>query len=371
MSNQTSRQVEIVEQILALLDHGSFTSTYKQAVLLAIIDVCKETVGAGGFAPQVVTTRQLALKVIELYWPQTKSWQGKQMLDQNSKGPGKIVDLVHKLRQNVSALKQPPLGFEQLAQAAPEHLHKTLDDVEWILIRYPLPKLQRLEGVVRPWIYSIAWDDKDKPARLGAVRAYQQDRAREFDNRIHLQPGVGACFVAMHSILRPLIMNHWAAKVATLNTLDVAYLHDFLFGFDRGSLQPLRKDLQSLQGGTCFYCREQLRSNSHIDHFIPWSRHPENGLHNLVLSHRSCNTSKSNLLAAVEHVTRWREWVDRRHSELEAIATARRWPTAGQRVLSIARAVYGTAPDGGLLWQARGSVIPADTQRAAIQKALM
>ncbi|MGB1014287.1 MAG: hypothetical protein ACPG4T_09165, partial [Nannocystaceae bacterium] len=203
MSNQASRQVEIVEQVLALLDHGSFTSTYKQAVLLAIIDVCKETVGAGGFAPQVVTTRQLALKVIELYWPQTKSWQGKQMLDQNSKGPGKIVALVHELRQKVSALKLAPLGFEQLAQAAPGHLQQTVDEVEWVLILHPLPKLQRLAGVVHPWIYRIAWNDKDTPARRGSVRAYQQGRASAFDNRIHLQPGVGACFVAMHSILRP------------------------------------------------------------------------------------------------------------------------------------------------------------------------
>jgi len=345
MSNPASRQVEIVEQVLALLDHGSFTSTYKQAVLLAIIDVCKETVGTGGYPPQVLTTRQLATKVVELYWPQTLLWQGKQLLDQNSKGPGKIVALVHQLRQAVGALKQPPLWFEQLAHAAPTQLRKTLDEVEWVLIHYPLPKLQRLAGVVHPWIYSITWNDGDRPARRGAVRAYQQGKASEFDNRLHLQPGVGACFVAMHSILRPLVMNHWATKVATLNTLDVAYLHDFLFGFDRGSLQPLRKDLQSLQGGKCFYCRQRLGNSPHIDHFIPWSRHPENGLHNLVLSHRTCNTSKSNLLAAALHVERWRTWVARQHSELEAIAAARRWPTAGDRVLSIARAVYGNAPD--------------------------
>ncbi len=366
MPTTPSRLVEIVEQVVAILDHGSFTSTYKQAVLLALVDLCKELTGPGGGLPQTVTTRQLAQKVVELYWPQTLLWRGQQVLSQNASGLGKIVALVQGLRAFVSTKFPGTVSLVQVQQVAEPSYREVVEKVEWILIEKPLPKLQRVGGMVHNWLYTINWNDTDNAPRKGAVRAYQREDRRSFDNRIFLAPEVAECFVAMHAILRPLIMQHWAMKVANLNTLDVTYLHDFMFGADRPSLEPIRRDLRKLQDGRCFYCRATLPSSSHVDHFIPWSRHPENGIHNLVVSHRGCNTSKSNLLAAHEHVQRWRTWIFERHDDLSDIANRRTWPADVDRVVAIARAVYSHAPDRMSLWQASGALVPVAAQKAAI-----
>lgn len=59
------------EKVLALLEQGRFTTTYKYAVLLGLIDVCLEGVDGSGRAPQTVHPGDLSRRVIELYWPQT------------------------------------------------------------------------------------------------------------------------------------------------------------------------------------------------------------------------------------------------------------------------------------------------------------
>ncbi|MCP4498784.1 MAG: HNH endonuclease [Deltaproteobacteria bacterium] len=62
-----------------------------------------------------------------------------------------------------------------------------------------------------------------------------------------------------------------------------------------------------LQKGKCFFCRRPLAGASHVDHFIPWARYASNALDNLVVAHEKCNLSKSDYLAAPEHVERWLE----------------------------------------------------------------
>ena len=63
--------IGFAEKLLELLDEGRYTSTYKFAVLLALMDLCLEGTLASGAAPEMLTTTQLASKVVELYWPHT------------------------------------------------------------------------------------------------------------------------------------------------------------------------------------------------------------------------------------------------------------------------------------------------------------
>src|SRR5438093_6342959 len=105
------------------------------------------------------------------------------------------------------------------------------------------------------------------------------------DNRIHLRPGVGEALVRLNHLLRPLIHHQWAVKVATLNRLDEYQLERFLFGAERVPLERVRGPIIELQEGRCFYCAERLASRAgqtpDVDHFIPWSRYPDDGLENL------------------------------------------------------------------------------------------
>jgi hypothetical protein len=52
--------IAFAERVVALLDEGAFTATYKYAVLLGLLDVVLERTSATGEPPSVVTTRQLA-----------------------------------------------------------------------------------------------------------------------------------------------------------------------------------------------------------------------------------------------------------------------------------------------------------------------
>lgn len=48
-----------------------------------------------------------------------------------------------------------------------------------------------------------------------------------------------------------------------------------------------------------------IKSRADVDHFIPWRLYALDLGHNFVLAHRGCNSSKSDLLAAEEHLERW------------------------------------------------------------------
>ena len=61
--------ISFAEKVLELIDEGRYTATYKYAVLLALIDLCLERTQASGAPPDVLTTHQLAEKIIEIYWP--------------------------------------------------------------------------------------------------------------------------------------------------------------------------------------------------------------------------------------------------------------------------------------------------------------
>ena len=50
-------------------------------------------------------------------------------------------------------------------------------------------------------------------------------------------------------------------------------------------------------GKNCFICGEEIKNETpSIDHVIPWSYMYHDDLWNLVYTHKSCNSSKSNIL---------------------------------------------------------------------------
>src|SRR5262245_46020890 len=95
--------------------------------------------------------------------------------------------------------------------------------------------------------------------------------------------------------------------VAQVNRLEESQLEAFLFGTDRIRTAKIRAGLWEIQRGRCFYCDTGVRepARAEVDHFIPWSRYPDDGLDNLVVADTGCNGFKSGSLAAAEHVARW------------------------------------------------------------------
>lgn len=360
MSGTSVDPIELAERLVALLEDGSFTSTYKFAVLVAVLDLCHEKTGAEGGPPDTLWTREVAEKVIDLYWPQATAYlhaPSRGVLKQNSGGQAKIVSDIASFRES---LRDDPLApLSRARQLDPRGWGRLVHEVEWKLIEMPLPKLQRLGNLEDRFLYELSFGDTDgvRPTR-SSVRAYQEGRHSDFDNRLRLRAGVGEALVRLHGLLRPMIVKKWAGKVADFNELEVAKLEQFLFGIDRVSLDPVRGPLAELHEHRCFYCQGRLTDRVEIDHFVPWSRHPENAVENLVPAHDKCNNAKRDFLAASAHVRPWRDRMVGRRADLADLARDAGFDSAAERVLGIARGIYLRLGPTAPLWIRRDELAP-------------
>jgi hypothetical protein len=325
-------------KLLSLLEEAARTTTYKPALLLALIDRAQEYVDA-----DQIPVRVLAERVIELYWPQTLIYPttGAVLRQTQTHGRATIVAEIEALRREAgtAARALPPAirgtnGWARLVQVVEETL------AEW-----PIPRLQRPFG---PFLYSFDWGWKDEGA--WSVRAY-----RGGSRAITLHPGVGEALTALGPLLRPFITRWWTDKAAQLNpdveaARSVLEFEDFLFGRDRVALERVAEGLLDLQRGSCFYCGASLARDREIDHFVPWSYSGDDGLDNLVAACRGCNNSKRATLAGPDHLGRLLERNQRWDADLQSLATERRWPRDQPRSFRIARAAYLHSPDERPIW---------------------
>jgi hypothetical protein len=339
------------ERIIALLDEGLFTATYKYGVLLGLLDLCLEKGAESGNGTLTVTTRQLAEKVLVAYWPQVRPLpllEGS-IPRQSSRGSqdARIVRLIDRFKQEI---QREWSGPAEAGLRDPERYAKLILEVERVLIEMPLPRLQVIGRESEQFLYEIGWTTDVNRA---SVAQYLQGRQSDFDNRITLQPGVASALIQLNGLLRPLIQRSWALKVARLNGLEESALHDFLFGQERIALARVRTPLMELQDGKCFYCSDRLDTRSDVDHFLPWARVPNNNLENLVVAHTRCNGAKRDFLPALQHVRRWGRRLDRKNTEYQAVAEIsdrQQWPSDPVATLGTTRAIYGRLPPSAKLW---------------------
>ena len=357
--------IRLAERLIQLLGRGGFTATYKYAVLIALMDLCMELTSATGLPPDMITTRQLAEKVIALYWPHCAPYEdtGSVLRQNTGKGETQAEIIRHIVAFRKAATVNPaaslPLSRAR-ASAAPDAYEKLVRLIEWKLVEMPLPRLQVIGGEEDRFLYEYGFT---KEISKRTVNEAQQGASHGFDNRLLLKPGVSAALIALNGILRPLIYRNWALLVASMNGLTEPSIEDFLFGVERTSLDPVRPVLRELQDNRCFYCEKAMGATCHVDHFVPWSRHADNSIDNLVVAHDDCNGKKSDYLAAAEHVVRWRERSARCAGDLVEIARKEAWETRPERTLSVARAIYRMLPDDARLWLAGRSFLVIDRPR--------
>lgn len=332
--------IGFAERVLTLLDEGAYNTTYKFAVLLGLMDLVIEKSNKDGSLADMVTTRQLAEKVIEIYWNHVAEYSGMNEEPlQGKSGQAEIITRIKNFRARSA--------FSTLFKSKTANNKKyemLVDYVEKKLVEMPLPRVQYFGNQENRFIYDIGWS-KSSPADLRDVTAYQKGNDSGFDNRIHLLPGVADYLVNMNGLLRPLIQRTWAMEVAKINKLEESRLEKFLFGAQRAGAAKLAPDLRELQKNNCFYCGKPFGSSGkvpEVDHFIPWARFPNDGLANFVLAHAVCNGSKSDHIAAVDHFA---HWMERNHSETELsdlrqIAKAHNWELMDFDSVNIAKVLY-------------------------------
>ena len=318
-----SEQLDFLRSLQRLMDEGSFVASYKFALLHAIADLCLVKGDVGG-AKLELSTFEIAAQFIRLYWPQVVPYSAsaeQPILSQNTGRQAAIV-------RNVAEQRARYQGSLADLERSDSDWGRLVADVERTVRKMPLWKLQTV--------------------RSGRLHFLYENH--ESGQVVQLQPGVAYCFRAFYPMITDMIEGAWSQFVQQRNRKhlgQVVDLRSFLFGSRRQSLDAYRPLLRDLQEGRCFYCERDIKSRSDVDHFIPWRVYSLDLGHNFVLAHPGCNSSKSDLLAAEEHLERWAERNRTRRDELEEgfdqLSVLRDWPKSRQ----IAHWAYGQADEAG------------------------
>ena len=279
-------QLKFLKSIQLILQSGSFSSTYKFALLISLSRLAIEK-GEDSGEQLVLEYSDIAEKFIELYWkqavPYTFNDEGQLILNQNNGKQAAIVNRIIELRQIYSSL-----GLLRRDSAV---WSKLVKDVARTVKEMPARYLQNMNGQNFEFLYLL-------------------DQCKK---QLILLPQVMFCLRQFSEIIEELCQKHWidyirknSSNAPILNQLP--NLEQFMFEPNRNQLNAVANILVELQECKCFYCNKPMKKGSYaVDHFIPWSMYPSDTGHNFVLADSSCNSKKSNLLASNEFLYKWQE----------------------------------------------------------------
>jgi hypothetical protein len=331
-------QVDFLQKLQRLLREGSFTASYKFALLLALCDLAVERGDDSGAALPIETWR-IGEKFIHYYWRQAAPYvpRGReaaaQLLLQNTDKQAAIVRELEAARREATtlpALRHNGRSWSGLSRR-----------VTAVVEKMPLWKLQTVGTQPFEFLY---------PNRPG-------------EHAIELFPVSAFCLRRFHGLIEELVRGAWLRFVRALpqNQPVLGQASDlaaFLFGSDRADLTACRRVL-ARHDDRCFYCDARLGEGAVVDHFVPWSLYPVDLGHNFVLADRRCNERKTNLLAAEEHLDRWCERNERLGSAFaEELAQAgiTADPDASRQVTRWAYAQASST--GALVWRSGKELVP-------------
>ncbi|MFD6677665.1 HNH endonuclease domain-containing protein [Rhodococcus zopfii] len=331
--------LDIAGRVVQLLEVGRRNSTYKLATMMALVDICVENAAAPD-GSLMVPVDEIAHRVIGYYWNQVRSFHRHGRLVQVVRGrsiPDRIADardvlLCDGLRTAEAAREACHPAYERLVRS-----------VRLTLGQQPLTHLQTVPHSCTRDEFLFDASGFHKKMTVGDLERIAV---------IVLRPGVPDGLRRTSTLLRTFVRSLWASDVIDLNRaeLDAEDIDGFLFGADRTALRALVDPLRDLQSGRCFYCDERLPAEVHIDHVVPWSMIPIDGVANLVAADARCNLDKSASIPVREHVTRA---LDR--ESLSDVSALTRIPVLHKRTVSAARGVYAALPVGSMLWRSSGT----------------
>ena len=337
MSNPVADPLVLGQRVVAILETGLRTATYKLATLMALIDHCVEHLPDNPRDTLRVPIPDLAHRVLEIYWHQVRPFEGQE-LRQSTQTRARILVAASAFR----SVAHGSLSLDVAMMKAPKAYEAAIDEITLCLAQQPLHRLQRLPGAAtgEPFLYddSFLHDQVSRKAL----------RAR--GDGIELKAGVAYGLARLAGLLKPALEIMWVEDVRRMNKFldaDVPDVAGHLFGRERTALAAVRDPFKEAFGAHCFYCGTHLRPDNPVDHVLPWSVVGIDGLANLVLSCARCNGDKRNSLPAVDIVDRV---LDRDRRALEQIAAELEWPTQHDRVVAAARGLYRGQPSGVPTW---------------------
>ena len=309
-----------------LLAEGDFTATYKFALLIALTDIAVE-VGHDDDRTLDVSMRAIAEKFIDYYWQQTVPYSVGQpettieVLHQNNGSAAKVITDIQAFRRqhgiNSLALAKRRVDFSGLVTS-----------VAVTVAAQPVNYLQNLGGTTDNFIFE------------------------RIQRGLRLNPGVSSHLRKFHSLIQEIARNRWVEHIKRnkrnhpiLGQRDD--LHGFLFETSPQSLQLIGMGMTKLFAGRCFYCHHSIQGSPDVDHFIPYSMYGRDIGQNFVIAHPSCNRSKSDTLAAGQHLERWLERVEKHRDDITEITSNAGVLDDEIAIMSVARWAYQSGYEAG------------------------
>ena len=328
------------QRVVAILETGLRTATYKLATLMALIEHCIENMPERTDDVLSVPIPDLAHRVLEIYWQQVRPFDGHE-LRQSTQPRARILIATNALREAAGG-RHTGASLDIARLRASVAYRNAINEITLCLAQQPLHRLQKLPGSSTSDLF--LYDDSflhDQVSR-STLRAH--------GDAIELKPGVAHGLARLAGLLKPALEIMWVDDVRRMNKFlydKVPDVAGHLFGRERTALTAVRELFKEVFGPHCFYCGTHLPANNPVDHVLPWSLMGIDGLANLVLACARCNGDKSGALPAVSIVDR----VLRRDREmLEQIASEIQWPTQHDRVVAAALGIYRVQPAGVPTW---------------------
>lgn len=195
------------QRVVAILETGLRTATYKLATLMALIEHCIENLPDRPPDTLVVPLPDLARRVMGLYWRQVLPFDGNE-LRQSTQPRARIIVAINDLRRQMPSSRSG-LSLDIAALRAPDAHQRAVNDVILCLAQQPLHRLQRLPGAATsdPFLYDDSFLH-DQVSRT-ALRAH--------GDAIVLKPGVAHGLSRLAGLLKPALEIMWVEDVRRMN----------------------------------------------------------------------------------------------------------------------------------------------------------
>lgn len=308
-----SEQVRFLSHLECILEGGSFSATYKYALLLALADLAVEQ-GADDLSELVVSTDAIAEKFVEYYWEHSRPFVAPT-------AAVAVPDAQTTLSVEVPLIGEAPPPTP-VTRPAPKSSNAKAEKVVALLaavygqVDGNLPALRADRDTWAKLLKAVRTVVQSTPLwKLQNVADAQLDFLYPNVGRgaqITLRPGIVFSLRRYHGVVASLVRGAWANWVRNQNRElvgDTADVEEFLFASRRERLRKLAPVLYELQKGRCFYTGKEISRPEHgeVDHFVPFSRYLRDLGHNVVLASKRARTDKSDYLAAEDHLAAWAE----------------------------------------------------------------
>jgi hypothetical protein len=179
MSDVVADPLLLGQRVIAILETGQRDATYKLATLMALIDHCIENLPKQAEDVLRVPLPELAHRVLTLYWPQVRPFEGRELRQRRTGAVARIPDAAKSLREATHS-GNSGLSLDIAMNRAPSEYQTAIAKITLALAKQPLPRLQKLPGspVSDPFLYDDSFLGEGVVAPTGGSQQRDHFEAR-------------------------------------------------------------------------------------------------------------------------------------------------------------------------------------------------